>query len=129
MRILLDENMDRKLRDAFKAEHDVTTVRDQGWSGKKNGDLLRAAEAEFDVLVTLDKNRQHPYAYFLSPFIRVTFYVLVARRVSDPYPRNLIHARCVQRLNTCVSIQKGKHHDHYDTRYSDSEGRPYRSQH
>ncbi len=59
MRILLDENMDRKLRDAFKAEHDVTTVRDHGWSGKKNGDLLRAAEAEFDVLVTLDTNMQH----------------------------------------------------------------------
>ena len=59
MRILLDENMDRKLKQAFEAEHDVTTVRDQGWSGKKNGDLLRAAEAEFDVLVTMDTNMQH----------------------------------------------------------------------
>ena len=59
MRILLDENMDRKLKQAFEAEHDVTTVGDQGWGGKKNGDLLRAAEAEFDVLVTLDTNMQH----------------------------------------------------------------------
>ncbi len=59
MRILLDENMDRKLRDAFKEEHDVTTVRDHGWRGKKNGQMLRAEEAEFDVLVTLDTNMQH----------------------------------------------------------------------
>jgi predicted nuclease of predicted toxin-antitoxin system len=59
MRILLDENMDRKLRHTFHDEHEVTTVRDHGWSGKKNGDLLREAEAEFDVLVTLDKNMQY----------------------------------------------------------------------
>ena len=31
-------------------------VREQGWDGKKNGALLRAAELEFDVFVTMDRN-------------------------------------------------------------------------
>ena len=30
-----------------------------GWAGKKNGVLLSAAEAEFDVLVTMDGNMEH----------------------------------------------------------------------
>ncbi len=35
--------------------HDCVTVREAGFSGKKNGELLRLAEPTFDVLVTLDK--------------------------------------------------------------------------
>lgn len=58
-RVLLDENVDRKLKHSFDPAHEVVTVTKQGWSGKKNGDLLRAAEAEFDVLVTLDRNMPH----------------------------------------------------------------------
>ena len=27
-----------------------------GWAGKKNGELLRLAEAEFDVIITVDRN-------------------------------------------------------------------------
>ena len=30
-----------------------------GWSGKRNGALLNAAAAEFDAIVTVDKNMQH----------------------------------------------------------------------
>ncbi len=59
MRVLLDENVDRKLKRSFDPEHQVVTVREHGWSGKKNGDLLRLAEAEFDVMVTLDTNMRH----------------------------------------------------------------------
>jgi hypothetical protein len=36
--------------------HSVTTVAKAGWSGVKNGRLLRHAEGEFDVLVTVDRN-------------------------------------------------------------------------
>ena len=57
--MLLDENMDRKLKRSFDPSFEVTTVRERGWSGKKNGELLRAAELEFDVLVTLDQSMQH----------------------------------------------------------------------
>ena len=59
MRVLLDENVDRKLKRGFDSEHEVATVRERGWSGKKNGDLLRLAEAEFDVMVTVDANMRH----------------------------------------------------------------------
>ena len=59
MRVLLDENVDRKLKRSFDSEHEVVTVREHGWSGKKNGDLLSSAEAEFDVLFTLDTNMRY----------------------------------------------------------------------
>ena len=35
------------------------TVPERGWNGKKNGVLLRLAEPEFDVFVTMDKGIQH----------------------------------------------------------------------
>ena len=59
MRVLLDENLDWRLRRGFGPEHDVVTVGYRGWSGQKNGDLLRAAAPEFDVLVTLDSDLEH----------------------------------------------------------------------
>jgi hypothetical protein len=34
----------------------VTTARDAGLAGRKNGDLLAGAEGRFDVLVTADQN-------------------------------------------------------------------------
>ena len=58
-RVLLDENIDRKLKRSFDPSYEVVTVPERGWSGKKNGELLRVAELEFDVLVTLDRNLQH----------------------------------------------------------------------
>lgn len=59
MRVLLDENVDRKLKRLFDPAHEVVTVREHGWSGKTNGDLLQAAALAFDVMVTLDANMRH----------------------------------------------------------------------
>ena len=59
MRVLLDENVDRKLRRSFDAKYEVTTVQERGWGGTENGDLLSLAESEFDVMVTLDTNMRH----------------------------------------------------------------------
>lgn len=59
VRVLLDEGVPAKLRAAFSAAFEVETVRYRGWTGLKNGDLLRAAEASFDVLVTVDKRLRH----------------------------------------------------------------------
>lgn len=59
MRVLLDENVDRRLKKSFDDNFEVTTVTERGWSGKKNGELLRAAEREFDVLATIDRNMEH----------------------------------------------------------------------
>ena len=57
MKLLLDENLPIKLKNSFSIKHKVLTVRDQGWSGKKNGELLKSMIKEgFEALVTLDKN-------------------------------------------------------------------------
>jgi hypothetical protein len=38
------------------AGHVCKTAQHMGWTGKKNGELLRLAEAAFDVFVTSDQN-------------------------------------------------------------------------
>ena len=50
MRILLDENMDRRLKRDFDSGHQIMTVPECGWAGKKNGALLSLAAETFDVL-------------------------------------------------------------------------------
>jgi hypothetical protein len=58
VRILLDESLPHEL--AFLlGSHDVTTVRDRGWAGKRNGSLLRLAAAEFEAFVTTDQGIPH----------------------------------------------------------------------
>lgn len=59
MRVLLDENVDRLLKPLFAEEFEIVTVREREWQGKSNGDLLRAAEEEFDAFVTMDKNLEY----------------------------------------------------------------------
>ncbi|MEM1271101.1 MAG: hypothetical protein AAGI08_13755 [Bacteroidota bacterium] len=59
VRVLLDGSVPEKLRLAFSTQLTVETVRYRGWNGLKNGELLRAAEADFDVLVTVDKGLCH----------------------------------------------------------------------
>ena len=56
MRILLDENMDWRLR-RLLPDHEVDSVSYIGWSGMKNGALLRrAADTGYEVLLTMDGN-------------------------------------------------------------------------
>lgn len=55
----MDESIPEKLRLAFSAPFAVETVRYRGWTGLKNGDLLRAAESDFDALLTVDKGLRH----------------------------------------------------------------------
>ena len=55
MKVLLDENIDHRLRKHL-GSHDVVTASFRGWDGLKNGKLLEAAEGEgFEVLVTGDQ--------------------------------------------------------------------------
>jgi predicted nuclease of predicted toxin-antitoxin system len=59
MKVLLDENVPRKLKFRL-ADYAVYTVRDKEWNGKKNGELLKLMLADnFDVLLTVDKNLAH----------------------------------------------------------------------
>lgn len=59
MKLLLDENLPKKLKQDF-LEHEISTVREQGWSGISNGELLKLMiDNGFDALITFDKNLQH----------------------------------------------------------------------
>ncbi len=58
MRILLDECLPKKLELELPG-HFVQTVPEAGWAGKQNGELLRLAEKDFDVLLTNDQNMEH----------------------------------------------------------------------
>jgi predicted nuclease of predicted toxin-antitoxin system len=54
MRILIDECIDERFR-TLLSSHDCQTVRYTGLAGRKNGELLRAAEeAKFDAFLTVD---------------------------------------------------------------------------
>jgi predicted nuclease of predicted toxin-antitoxin system len=58
VRILLDEQLPRRLAREL-AGHDVRTVQQEGWAGVKNGELVRrAAEAGFEIFLTADQNLQ-----------------------------------------------------------------------
>lgn len=56
MRLLLDECVPRKFKNAL-AGHDARTVREMGWSGKQNGELLGLMrQHQFEAFVTADQN-------------------------------------------------------------------------
>ncbi len=55
MRILLDECVPWPMRRLLSL-HSVTSVQAQGWSGIRNSELLRRAEADFDLFITSDQN-------------------------------------------------------------------------
>lgn len=55
MRVLLDECLPRGLKKHLR-EHEVKTVPEAGWAGKKNGELLRLADGTVDAFVTIDNN-------------------------------------------------------------------------
>jgi hypothetical protein len=62
MRVLLDECVPRALRNDIPG-HQVRTVAEAGWAGVKNGELLRRAAAEFDVLITVDRNLEYQQSF------------------------------------------------------------------
>ena len=58
MKVLLDESLPVRLARELPG-HKVTTVAQQGWTGKKNGELLKLAESKFNVFITADQNLQY----------------------------------------------------------------------
>jgi predicted nuclease of predicted toxin-antitoxin system len=55
MRILLDENLDWRLKRSLPG-HEVESVQLNNWAGIKNGELLVRAEKSFDAFMTMDGN-------------------------------------------------------------------------
>lgn len=55
--------------------HDVKTAYQMGWAVKKNGELLKLVENEFEVFLTVDQNLRHQQNLTSSP---LRFVILVA---------------------------------------------------
>ncbi len=54
MKILLDECVPSQLEELLSG-HECVTVQGRGWTGIKNGELLRLATVEFDLFLTADQ--------------------------------------------------------------------------
>jgi len=58
MNILLDENLDWRLGRELVG-HVSASVPLIGWAGVSNGELLRRADGQFEVLITMDRGIYH----------------------------------------------------------------------
>ena len=58
MRVVFDICVPRPLRKHLPG-HDIRTAQEMGWDTLQNGDLIRAAEPLFEVLVTSDQNLKY----------------------------------------------------------------------
>jgi hypothetical protein len=80
MRLLLDENLPKRLKLDFK-EHEIYTAADKGWTGISNGKLLGLlTENKFDALLTFDKNLQYQ-----QNFNKYTIAVIVLNASDNSY--------------------------------------------
>jgi predicted nuclease of predicted toxin-antitoxin system len=79
MKVLLDECLPLDFRHSFPG-HDAHTAEWAGLKGKKNGELLRLAEAAgYDVLLTVDRGIPHQQ----SPGGRRLSIVLIVSRTNQ----------------------------------------------
>lgn len=80
MRILLDENFPADFAKLLVG-HEVLTVHSLGWSGIKNGELLRRAGEVCEVFITLDRNLE-----FQQNLKALPFGIVVVGSVSNRLP-------------------------------------------
>ena len=60
MKLLLDEQLPRRLVFRLVPTHDVLTVKDMGWTGQQNGALLKLLEEhKFGAFLTADKKMRY----------------------------------------------------------------------
>ena len=86
MKLLLDECVPQRLRDDFP-NHDVYSAEVAKLLGVKNGELLRAAAARFDVLITVDQ--RIPFQQNLQKF-DLAVIVLIAKPCRYPQLKLLV---------------------------------------
>src|SRR5688572_17699722 len=86
MKILFEQGTPAPLRLELP-DHDITTAYEMGWGTLSNGALLAAAEAQFEALVTTDKNLRHQ-----QNLTSRTLAILVLPTTSWPViQRNVVH--------------------------------------
>lgn len=100
MKILLDECVDQRFRKDLIG-HEVATVQEAGWAGKKNGELLTLAAAKYEVFITVDRN-----LYFQQnlPKLQISVVILAAQsnRLSD------LKLLAVEVLKAIPSLKSGE---------------------
>lgn len=105
MRILLDESLPIELRTEIVG-HTVRYVREMGWSGLRNGELLARAAAQFDVVVTADRNIEHQQNLNTLP-VSVTVLVARSNRIEQlrPLLPRLLEALSSLQPRTVVHVE------------------------
>jgi len=84
VRILLDESLPRGVIRLLPA-HEVRPVAAMGWTGTRNGPLLQLAAAEFDAVLTADRNLEHQQNLASLP-IAVVVLVAPTNRIESLRP-------------------------------------------
>ena len=86
MRLLLDESVPRRLKRAFGDGILVATVPEMGWTGTKNGELLRrAADEGFIAFATADRGIEYQQRIDALP-IAVIVMLAYRNRIVDLEP-------------------------------------------
>jgi len=102
MKLLLDENLPKRLKTDFP-DHEIHTVRDKGWNGIKNGQLLELLISEgFAALLTFDKNLQHQ-----QNFKKYTVTVIVLNAPINTYSELSKLVPAITKLLTQDSLTPG----------------------
>jgi predicted nuclease of predicted toxin-antitoxin system len=86
MKLLLDECVVHDLKRDLVG-HEVSTVVEAGFGGLENGELLRAASGNFDVLITVDRNL--PFQQNLGS-LPIAVLILMTRGITYPDLKSLI---------------------------------------
>ena len=85
MRVLLDECVPRPLVREFPG-HDIRTIQEMGWAGKKNGELLALMASDgFEILLTVDRSLRHQQN-LTAAGVAVVVMVAASNRLSDLIP-------------------------------------------
>ena len=101
MKILIDECLPAALTENLAAlGHECQTVRQAGFGSKKNGELLRLAEGQWDVLLTSDRNIKHQQN-MTGRSISIVILCAKSNRMKDLLP---LMPACAQAL---LTIQTG----------------------
>ncbi|MGH8428272.1 MAG: DUF5615 family PIN-like protein [Gammaproteobacteria bacterium] len=92
MRILLDENFPVDFAKLLEG-HEVSTVHGLGWSGIKNGELLRRAQEVCEIFLTLDLNLEYQQNIKALPFGIIVVHSR-SNRIADltPYISDILAA-------------------------------------
>lgn len=98
MRLLLDHNLPRKLRNHL-SPHQADLTGELQWDALKNGQLLAVAQQIFDVLLTADANIYHQ-----QKVASFNIAVIVLRAYDNSY--DSLHPPDV--LNLMEAVQPGK---------------------